>query len=225
MLGATAPSSPAPYALIVAALPWRFLACLRVSTESQSCYGLGLKMQRQAVATHLAQTRGRVAGRFPRSRERAQEWPTAACRGAGVLPHPAGGAASSQAGLSCDARFLLRLLEGIGEAGVVFCDLPQISPEPIRQFSLTQMVAVAELGAGLTGQCTQTALTAAKARGTRLGKVGSKDNSTGCAQRPWLCGPFRLWCLPSQHRRKRGFLAAAPMPPPSHTRTGTGRWW
>ncbi len=33
--------------------------------------------------------------------------------------------------LSRDARFLLGLVEGAGEAGVVFCDLPQVPPGPM----------------------------------------------------------------------------------------------
>lgn len=71
--------------------------------------------------------------------------------------------------LSRDARFLLGLVEGAGEAGVVFCDLPQVPPGPMGRFLLTQMAAVAELEAGLTGQRTRAALAAAKVRGTRLG--------------------------------------------------------
>jgi len=52
---------------------------------------------------------------------------------------------------------------------VVFCDLPQVPPGPMGRFLLTQMAAVAELEAGLTGQRTRAALAAAKVRGTRLG--------------------------------------------------------
>ena len=71
--------------------------------------------------------------------------------------------------LSRDARFLLGLVEGAGEVGVVFCDLPTVPPGPMGRFLLTQMGAVAELEAGLTGQRTRAALAAAKVRGTRLG--------------------------------------------------------
>ena len=71
--------------------------------------------------------------------------------------------------LARNARFLLHVVEGAGEAGVVFCDLPSVPPGPVGKFLLTQMAAVAELEAGLISQRTRAALAAAKARGTRLG--------------------------------------------------------
>lgn len=61
------------------------------------------------------------------------------------------------------------MVEGAGEAGVVFCDLPAVPPGPMGRFLVTQMVAVAELEAGLTGQRTRVALATAKARGAKLG--------------------------------------------------------
>ena len=50
----------------------------------------------------------------------------------------------------------------------VFCDFPQV-PGAMGRFMLTQMVAVAELEAGLISERTKAALQAARARGTRLG--------------------------------------------------------
>ena len=66
-----------------------------------------------------------------------------------------------------DTKFLLTLLDaGID---VVFCDLPQVPPGAMGRFFVTQMVAVAELEAGLTGERTRAALAQAKKRGVRLG--------------------------------------------------------
>jgi DNA invertase Pin-like site-specific DNA recombinase len=71
--------------------------------------------------------------------------------------------------LARNARFLLSVVEGSGEAGVVFCDLPTLPAGLVGKFMLTQMAAVAELEAGLISQRTRAALAVAKARGVRLG--------------------------------------------------------
>ena len=63
--------------------------------------------------------------------------------------------------LARNARFLLSVVEGSGDAGVVFCDLPALPPGPVGKFMLTQMAAVAELEAGLTSQRTTAALAVA----------------------------------------------------------------
>jgi DNA invertase Pin-like site-specific DNA recombinase len=76
--------------------------------------------------------------------------------------------------LARNTRFLLSVVEGTGEAGVVFIDLPQLPAGPVGKFMLTQMAAVAELEAGLISQRTKAALTAAKARGVKLG--GDRGN-------------------------------------------------
>jgi DNA invertase Pin-like site-specific DNA recombinase len=72
--------------------------------------------------------------------------------------------------LAGNARFLLKVVEGSGEGGVVFCDLPNIPAPagPVGKFMLTQMADVAKLEAGLISQCTRAAPAAAKARGTIL---------------------------------------------------------
>ena len=170
---AAARPSPPPDALTAAAaaaIPRRFVAYLRVSTEGQGRSGLGLEAQRQAVATYLVQSGGELLAEFQevesgRRGGRPQLAAALACcrtRRAALL-------VAKLDRLSRDARFLLGLVEGAGEAGVVFCDLPQVPPGPMGRFLLTQMAAVAELEAGLTGQRTRAALAAAKARGTRLG--------------------------------------------------------
>ena len=71
--------------------------------------------------------------------------------------------------LARNARFLLSVVEGSGEAGVVFCDLPTVPAGPVGKFLLTQMAAAAELEAGLISQRTRAALAVAKAWGMRLG--------------------------------------------------------
>ena len=78
--------------------------------------------------------------------------------------------------LSRNTQFLLNLVEGTGDAGVVFCDLPTIPTGPMGKFFITQMVAVAELEAGLISQRTKAALAAAKARGKKLGNPQNLKN-------------------------------------------------
>ena len=87
--------------------------------------------------------------------------------------------------LARNARFLLHVVEGTGEAGVVFCDLPSVPPGPVGKFLLTQMAAVAELEAGLISQRTRAALADAKARGTKLGnpqlRFGAPEHARAAA--------------------------------------------
>ena len=68
--------------------------------------------------------------------------------------------------LTRSVAFLSRLLEA--NVDVRFADLPQIEGATGR-FLLQQMVAVAELEAGMISARTRAALGAAKARGTKLG--------------------------------------------------------
>jgi DNA invertase Pin-like site-specific DNA recombinase len=68
--------------------------------------------------------------------------------------------------LTRSVAFLSRLLEA--GVDVRFADLPTIEG-PTGRFMLQQMAAVAELEAGLISTRTKAALTAAKARGKKLG--------------------------------------------------------
>ena len=148
----------------------RFVSYLRVSTNGQGRSGLGLEAQRQAVAVHVAQVGGEVVAEFREveSGKRADRpqlvAALAACRTrCAVL------VIAKLDRLARNARFLLSVVEGSGEAGVVFCDLPSIPAGPIGKFMVTQLAAVAELEAGLISQRTRAALAIAKAHGVRLG--------------------------------------------------------
>jgi DNA invertase Pin-like site-specific DNA recombinase len=83
--------------------------------------------------------------------------------------------------LARNAHFLLSVVEGSGEAGVVFCDLPTVPAGPVGKFLVTQMAAVAELEAGLISQRTRAALAIAKARGVRLGNPSPTPATAGMA--------------------------------------------
>jgi DNA invertase Pin-like site-specific DNA recombinase len=148
----------------------RFVAYYRVSTVSQGRSGLGLEAQQTAVRAFLNSGRWALLQEFTevesgKRNDRPQlAKALEACRltGATLL-------VAKLDRLARNARFLLSIVEGCGEGGVVFCDFPTIPAGPVGKFLVTQMAAVAELEAGLIGQRTRAALQAAKARGVALG--------------------------------------------------------
>ena len=151
-------------------VPPRFVSYLRVSTDSQGRSGLGLEAQRQAVAAHVAQTSGVLVAEFQEveSGKRADR-PQLAAALAACRTRRSVLLIAKLDRLARNARFLLSVVEGSGEAGVVFCDLPTVPAGPVGKFLVTQMAAVAELEAGLISQRTRAALAVAKARGVKLG--------------------------------------------------------
>ena len=173
--------------LAAAALPApRFVAYYRVSTDRQGRSGLGLEAQRQAVAKYVAHAGGVVAAEFEEVESgKRNDRPQLAAALASCRARRAALVIAKLDRLARNARFLLHIVEGTGEAGVVFCDLPQVPPGPVGKFLLTQMAAVAELEAGLTSQRTRAALAAAKARGTVLGnprlRAGAPEQARAAA--------------------------------------------
>lgn len=151
----------------------RFVAYYRVSTDKQGRSGLGLEAQREAVTAYLNGGTWTLIAEFTEvesgkraDRPRLAEALTL-CR-----VHGATLVIAKLDRLTRDTRFLLDLIDS--GADVAFCDLPQLPAGPMARFMLTQMVSVAELERGLISQRTKAALTAAKARGVRLG--GDRGN-------------------------------------------------
>jgi DNA invertase Pin-like site-specific DNA recombinase len=141
----------------------KFVSYLRVSTEKQGRSGLGLEAQREAVQRHLNGGEWRLLGEYVevesgRKDSRPQLAKALAhCRltGATLIVAKIDRLARNQ-------RFLMSVVEGTGDAGVVFCDLPQIQAGPVGKFLLQQMAAVAELEAGLISERTKAALKQSK---------------------------------------------------------------
>ncbi len=164
----------------------RFVAYYRVSTAGQGRSGLGLDAQREEVARHVTGAGGWIVTEFvevesgKRSARPQLAAALAACRA-----HRATLLVAKLDRLARNARFLLSVVEGSGEGGVVFCDLPTVPSGPVGKFLVTQMAAVAELEAGLVSQRTKAALHAAKARGVKLGNPrlvpGSPDQARAAA--------------------------------------------
>ncbi|MFC3003849.1 recombinase family protein [Falsiroseomonas tokyonensis] len=166
--------------------PVRFVAYYRVSTERQGRSGLGLDAQREAVARHVALACGTVVAAFQEveSGKRADR-PQLAAALTACRAQRATLLIAKLDRLARNARFLLGVVEGSGEGGVVFCDLPTVPSGPVGKFLVTQMAAVAELEAGLISQRTRAALAMAKARGVVLGnprlRAGTPDQARAAA--------------------------------------------
>lgn len=165
----------------------RFVVYLRVSTERQGQTRLGLQAQRESVARHLAMTGGQVLEEFEEVESgRRNDRPQLAMAMASCRRQKATLLIAKLDRLTRNVRFLLEVVEGAGEAGVAFCDLPALPPGPVGKFMLTQMAAVAELEAGLISQRTRAALAVAKARGVRLGnpqlRPGTAETARHAAQ-------------------------------------------
>jgi DNA invertase Pin-like site-specific DNA recombinase len=147
-----------------------FVAYYRVSTDQQGRSGLGLDAQKATVAAYIASSHGVIVAEYEEvesgSRDDRPQLALAltecrARRGTLIL--------AKLDRLARNTAFLLSVVRGAGEAGVVFCDLPQLPPGPGGAFILTLFAAVAELERGLISQRTKAALVAAKARGVKLG--------------------------------------------------------
>jgi DNA invertase Pin-like site-specific DNA recombinase len=160
-----------------------FIAYYRVSTQAQGRSGLGLEAQREAVARHAATLGGQVVQEFTevesgKRNDRPQlAAALAACRAQGAVL-----CIAKLDRLARNARFLLSVVEGAGEAGVAFCDLPQLPPGPAGRFMLTMFAAVAELEAGMISQRTKAALQAAKVRGVKLGNPHLQPGTPAAAK-------------------------------------------
>jgi DNA invertase Pin-like site-specific DNA recombinase len=147
-----------------------FVAYYRVSTEKQGRSGLGLDAQREAVRLYLNGGKWNLVGEFIEIESgKRSDRPQLAAALALCRVTNATLIVAKLDRLSRNARFLLSTVEGTGDAGVVFCDLPHIPPGALGKFFVTQMASIAELEAGLISKRTKDALAAAKARGTKLG--------------------------------------------------------
>jgi DNA invertase Pin-like site-specific DNA recombinase len=145
----------------------KFIAYYRVSTDRQGKSGLGLEAQRQAVATYLNGGNWKIIAEFTEveSGKRADRPQLDQALAAARL-HRCPLVVSKVDRLTRSVAFLSRLLEA--GVDVRFADLPQIEGAAGR-FMLQQMVAVAELEAGMISARTKAALAQAKKRGVPLG--------------------------------------------------------
>jgi DNA invertase Pin-like site-specific DNA recombinase len=145
----------------------KFVSYYRVSTARQGKSGLGIEAQRAAVANYLNGGDWSIVAEFTEveSGKRADRPELDKALAAARL-HRASLVVSKVDRLTRSVAFLSRLLEA--GVDVRFADLPQIEGATGR-FLLQQMVAVAELEAGMISKRTRDALQAAKRNGKQLG--------------------------------------------------------
>jgi DNA invertase Pin-like site-specific DNA recombinase len=145
----------------------KFIAYYRVSTGRQGKSGLGLDAQRQAVATYLNGGDWSIVAEFTEVESgKHADRPALDKALAAARLHRAALVVSKVDRLTRSVAFLSRLLEA--GVDVRFADLPQIEGATGR-FLLQQMVAVAELEAGMISKRTKDALAQARKRGVKLG--------------------------------------------------------
>jgi DNA invertase Pin-like site-specific DNA recombinase len=145
----------------------KFVAYFRVSTARQGRSGLGIEAQREAVKAYLNGGDWQIVAEFTEveSGKRADRPELDEALDAARL-HRACLVVSKVDRLTRSVAFLSCLLEA--GVDVRFADLPAIEGATGR-FMLQQMVAVAELEAGMISARTKAALAAAKRRGKVLG--------------------------------------------------------
>lgn len=161
----------------------RFVSYLRVSTGRQGRSGLGLEAQRADVERYLNGGSWKLVAEFMEVESgRRADRPELAKALTTCRAHRAALVVAKVDRLARSQGFLSRLLEA--GVDVRFCDLPQIEG-PTGRFMLQQMMSVAELEAGLISARTKAALSAAKARGKKLGGLrtyrGTKTPAVGTA--------------------------------------------
>jgi DNA invertase Pin-like site-specific DNA recombinase len=145
----------------------KFVAYYRVSTDRQGRSGLGLDAQRAAVANYLNGGNWSIVAEFTEIESgRKSDRPELDKALSAARLHRCPLVVSKVDRLTRSVAFLSRLLEA--NVDVRFADLPQIEGATGR-FLIQQMVAVAELEAGMISARTRSALAAAKARGKKLG--------------------------------------------------------
>src|SRR5215831_2984635 len=131
-----------------------YVAYYRVSMQKQGASSLGLHAQEAKVRDFLDGGRWQLVATFTETESgRHDDRPELAkalayCRNKGAKLIVA-----TLGLLTRDPEFLLTLLDS--EAEIAFADLPQVPPGAMGQFFLTQMIAVAELEAGLLSERTR----------------------------------------------------------------------
>lgn len=173
------------------------IAYYRVSTHGQGRSGLGLEAQRETVASYAGR-HGRIVSEFTeiesgRNCERpqlAQAVNLARAQRATLV-------VAKLDRLARDAAFLLRLLDS--GVTVAFCDLPELSSDPIMgRLLATVLAAIAEFEARRIGQRIREACAVRRKRGDKMGASNPKSRNLTAEAR--LAG---VTAAAAEHKRRR----------------------
>jgi DNA invertase Pin-like site-specific DNA recombinase len=154
-----------------------FVAYYRVSTQRQGRSGLGLEAQQRAVRDHLNGGNWRIVGEFTEVESgKRKDRPKLAEALAACRVHGAKLVIAKLDRLARNVAFVSNLME----AGVDFeaVDFPQAN-----RLTIHILAAVAEHEARMISERTRAALSAAKARGVKLGGYRSGAKLTGKARK------------------------------------------
>lgn len=164
-----------------------FVAYYRVSTDRQGRSALGLDAQRAAVAQHIASTGGRLAAEFEEIESgKRNDRPQLKAALAASRAHRAVLIVAKLDRLARNAAFLLTLLEGLPEGGVIFADMPNINAAGIfAKVVIGNMALWAEAEAKMISERTKAALKAAKARGIKLGGPNFRSGNRTAMRAGW----------------------------------------
>lgn len=169
-----------------------FISYIRVSTQKQGLSGLGLEAQQAAVQGYVG-NRGNLIGEVREvesGRKGAKGRPEleralATCRKKGAAL-----VIGKLDRLARDVRFFLEVIDDSG-VDIRFADLPDVCPTSDEgRMILVSMANFAEFEGRRIGTRTKAALTAAKARGVKLGVAGPANLKSNIETRKAAASAF-----------------------------------
>lgn len=153
----------------------KFIGYTRVSTQKQGDSGLGLEAQQVAIQSLVARHHGTIVAEFQEvesGRKGAASRPALIEALAACKKHKAALVIGKLDRLARDVRFFLEVLDD-SKVTIRFADLPDVDPKTDEgRMLLINMANYAEFEGRRISTRTKAALSAAKARGVKLGVAG-----------------------------------------------------